>query len=307
MVERLYVDEKDAYANYGICIAENGYDGIIGYPPLKKVNANDWEDEDGIDVDLSSPALDTRNFPIQFVSHGKARTGTFFELISDKAYHSFYFSALDKTFKLRLVSQSNLDTLLGLETFTLQFANDFPVPEEYTYVGPQSNTVYTTGYKLDGIDLASYGVRILKGTIDEVLKSPAVKQKLITNLQRQNGAKYSGDTVNYKTKDVKISCLMRADSLSEFWRNYNALIFDLAKPNERTLYVEKLDMEYPCYYKSSSVVEFYPTDKIWFKFSLVVVFTSFRVELYEILSSEIGERIMTEDDNFVTDLGEIVI
>lgn len=307
MINKLYIDGKDAYTNYGIFIAEDGYEGVIGLPPLKKVDANDWMEEDGLDVDLSSPALDTRDFPIAFISHGKARTGTFFELISDKAYHNFEFRILNKVYKLRLVSQSNLDTLLGLETFTLQFANDFPLPEEYAYVGPLSNIVSTTGYELDGIDFASYGVRILQGSFDEVQKSSAVKRKLITNLQRQNGAKYIGEIVTYKAKDVKLNCLMRANSLSEFWRNYDALLFDLVRPNERMLYVEKIDTEHSCYYKNSTVSEFYPTDEIWFKFSLVVVFTSFRVFLDELLYSEIEERIMSENDDFCIDLGEIII
>ena len=292
----LYIDGIDVYANYGICIAEGGYNGIVGYPPLKKVNINDWMEDDGLDVDLSSPALDTRDFPIAFISHAIIRTGTFFELISDKAYHTFEFRTLGKEYKLRLVSQTNLNGLYGLELFTLQFANDYPISKEYVYAAPQSNIPPISGYEIDGIDLSNYGIFILQGTLDEILKSPAVKKKLITNLSQHNGANHMGRLVSFQSKEVRLKCLMRAGSITEFWRNYDALIHNLIKPNERILFVDNTSYEYSCYYKNSTVTEFYPTGKIWFKFSLNLVFTSFRVDSEEfILATELGEIIITED------------
>ena len=99
---------------------------------------------------------------------------------------------------------------------------------------------------------------------------------------------------------------MRAKNLTEFWRNYNALLFDLVRPGERSLYADSTGYEYPCYYKSCSVTEFYPTGKIWFKFDLTLVFTSFRIEDDEyLLASESGEWIMTEDGEFAIDLREL--
>ena len=308
MIGELYVDGVDVYANYGICIAEGGYNGIISYPPLKKVETNDWPEEDGVDMNLSSPALDTRDFPIAFISHAKARTGAFFELISDKAYHTFKFRSLDREYKLRLVSQSNLNGLYRLELFTLQFANDYPISEEYVYIGPQSNIPPPSGYELDGVDLANYGVFILQGTLDEILKSPAVKKKLTTNLNRQNGANYIGNIVAFQTKEVRLRCLMRAESVPEFWRNYDALLHDLTQPDERILFVDNTSSEHHCYYKNSTVTAFHPTGKIWFEFNLNLVFTSFRVTFeYEILTTEVGEWIIEENDIFAIDLGEFEI
>lgn len=70
---------------------------------------------------------------------------------------------------------------------------------------------------------------------------------------------------------------MLAETLSEFWENYNALLYDLSRPGERILSVDSTGREYPCYYKSCSASNFVPNGKIWFQFSLVLVFTSFRV------------------------------
>jgi len=33
--------------------------------------------------------------------------------------------------------------------------------------------------------------------------------------------------VRYKTKEVKLTCLMRANNLEELWRNWDALLYNL--------------------------------------------------------------------------------
>lgn len=273
MQGKLYIDTIDIYSSFGIFISEGGSNGVVGFPPMKKVDSNDWMDEDGIEVDLSSPTLDTREFSIDFIAHGKARTEVFFELLSDGAYHTFDFKSLGRVLKLRMVSQPNLDMINGIDVFSVQFALDFPLPEKYIYTTPNSTLIPTTGYELDGVDFASYGVRVLGESLAEVRKSPAIKKNILTNLQRQHGATYIGKAVYYQPKDVKLNCLMRATTLGEFWRNYDALLHDLTRPDERTLFVDDTSSYYQCYYKSSTVEEFMPTDKTWFKFSLNLVFT----------------------------------
>lgn len=305
MTGKFYIDNKDAYANYGIFVAEGGYNGIVSFPPLKKVDTVDWAEEDGVEVDLSSPALDTREFPIQFVSHSNVRTGAFIELLSDKAYHTFEFRDMGRTYILRMVSQPNLDAYYKMEVFSLQLANDFPL-DGYTYAAPYSTNTPAAGYEIDEIDLSKYGIQALQGSINDILKSPSVKKNLTRAILRQHGTIYDGEIVKFQTKEVKLNCLMRATTLEEFWRNYNALLFNLVRPGERSLYVDNTGYEYPCYYKSCNVSEFYPTGKIWFKFDLTLVFTSFRIEDDEyLLASEAGEWIMTEDGEFAIDLREL--
>ena len=95
---------------------------------------------------------------------------------------------------------------------------------------------------------------------------------------------------------------MRATTLTELWRNYDALLYDLIRPSERVLGVEELGAEYPFHYKSCQVVEFYPMDKIWLKFTLTITVTrNFRVQPNAtLLANEEGIFICTEE-------GEIVI
>lgn len=274
MIDKFYIDGKDAYSEYGVFVTAGGYDELACYPPLKSVASNDWQEEDGEEFDLASPVLDSRELSIKFASHGTDKDlEGFMKLLSNKAYHMFDFKQLGRTCKLRLVAQSNLSMNHKFETFTLRFADDFPL-NGYAYKAPNSNTVPLQGYKLDDVDFAKYGVHILEGTLEEIEKSPAVKKNLLRNIASQSGVIYDGEGVTFETKDVKINCLMRADTIAEFWRNYDALLFDLIRPKERMLYVKGAEKTYPCYYKSCSVSEFYPAGKVWLKFSLNLIFTT---------------------------------
>jgi hypothetical protein len=303
MTGNFYIDGSDAYALYHVFITENGYRDLAAFPSLKAVDFNDWPEEDGVDADLSAPVLDAKEPSINFAFHGHvARFGAFIELLSDGAYHTFDFTDIGKTYLLRMLSQPNMQKVHTLGIFSLRFSDDFPLPD-YEYLAPQSGIITQQGYELDGRDLSEYGVYVLKGSDEEIIKSPAVKKNLLQNFKDTSGATYDGELVVFQAKDVKLNCLMRASTMGEFWRNYNALLFDLVRPNERMLYVDSTGYEYPCYYKSCSVSEFSPIGKIWFRFSLTLVFTSFRVEGEEyLLASESGELIVTEDDEFYIDM-----
>ena len=76
MKGRLYIDGKDAYSEYGVFVTEGGYNGVVAYPPLKSVKSNDWQEMDGIEVDLSAPKLDTRQFPMDFAFSGRLLCGS---------------------------------------------------------------------------------------------------------------------------------------------------------------------------------------------------------------------------------------
>ena len=90
------------------------------------------------------------------------------------------------------------------------------------------------GYELDDVDLSAYGVILLKGSNQEILKSPAVKKNLLQNFKYQDGAIYDGQFVKFQTKDVNLKCLMRAPDFDTFWRNRDALLYDLTRLSAKT-------------------------------------------------------------------------
>ena len=298
MTGRLYIDGHDAYRQWGVFVVSGGWNDAISYPPLKTPESNDWQEEDGVEADLTDPKLDTMEISIRFAYSGVyTRFLTFINTLSDGAYHEFNCAFIRRRFRLRMTQMPNLDMVKNLGFITIKFSNDFPL-DSYTYRTPKSGIPNDNAYLIDDIPFTDYGCRILQGSLAEVIKAPAVKENLLRNIASQPGAIYDGHRVTFKAKDVKLNCLMRADTLDELWRNYDALLFDLIRPEERILEVgEELQQLFPCHYKNSSVIEFYPEDKIWLSFTLTLTFThSFRItEDDYVLASEDGILFFTED------------
>ena len=283
----LYIDGIDVYAQYGVALQGSSYASVVSYPPLKKVNSNDWAEEDGIEVDLSIPVLegiefnptvfDRKNVSLQFIARSKKRVGAFLQSLSDKGYHEFNFTELGRTFTLRLVSQSG-DALIPQDgdVFTLVFSDDFPL-KDYQYQEPQSSLAVNTGYAIDDRDLARYGIQVLQGSEASVRSMPAVKSRLTVDINNRPGTIYDGAApVKYQAKDVTLRCFMQAESIAALWRNYNAFLYDLKRPSYRKLSVAATGKSYSCYYKNGTVSRFFPDDKIWLEFTATLVFTDFR-------------------------------
>lgn len=271
MIDELYIDGKEARSTYGVRIVKGGYNSLVAYAPLKSVKSIDWQEEDGIEVDLSAPVLDTNECIISFAVVGNNNL-SFIDAMSSKAYHMFYVKSIGRTFRLRLVSNTNMQLLDKFGLFSLKFANDFPIDSDYAYSAPQSTINPRNDFSLDGVPLSDYGCVVLNGSMDGIDKKPDVKLNLLRNVSTQSGALYDDSRVTYKSKDVKINLLMRATTLSEFWHNYDALIYDLSKPELRSLYCAARSKSYSCYYKRSDVEYFNADGKIWFQFSITLVF-----------------------------------
>lgn len=301
MSGKLFVDGYDVYSQFGVYVADNGWTSAVSYPALKTFEQNDWQEEDGVEADLSAPVLNTREVSLTFAVSGLfGGYEDFIALLSDGAYHVFNCEVIKRTYKLRLVSQSNRKYVITFGCETLRFADDFPLLN-YEYIAPLSNVVMCDDYLIDGIMTTDYGMRVLQGSFAEVIKNPAVKQNMLRNIETKTGVIYDSQEVSYKAKDVKLICLMRADSLEELWRNYDALLYNLIKPDERLLYVTGLEQEFPFCYKSCVVNEFYPINRIWLKFTLTVTFVrDFRIMMEYLLAAETSDLIVTEDGvNFI--------
>lgn len=270
----LYVDGFDVYEQFGLYVVAGGWNELVAMPPLKTVKTNDWQEEDGIEVDLSAPVLNTREVSVKFaVADTFVGLADFLDYLSRGAYHIFSCEEIGRTYRLRLTQQPNMKSARILGQATLKFADDFPL-EGYTYLAPDSGMADDGSYTVDELPITSYGVRVLKGTYDEVVKASAVKPNLLRNISVLPGADYDGaGSVTYKSKDVKLQCLLRAESLDRLWRNYDALLYDLIRPGERLLGVDALKQEFPFYYKSCQVTKFCPTGRIWMQFVLTITFT----------------------------------
>ena len=298
MKGRLLINGIDAFVHYGVIVEHYGYKGVVQYPPLKKVTFNTWPEDDGVDPDLSEPQLNSREFDLVFIRiNNTGYSDELVHILANEPYSEFNFIEIGIKLRLRLVSQSNNKIFGSLDKFTLNFAHDFPF-ENYTYAQPIDIGVKQIGYEIDEKPFADFGIFVLDGSDENIAKSPAVKQNLITNIDSKKGAIYHGKKVVFQQKDVVVKCLLNAPNKEVFWTNYMALLHDLIQPYERIFFTEKLNEEYPCFYKKSTVNKFdvLQSGRVWCEFSVTLTFYSFRVgDLYYLLAGEDGELILDED------------
>lgn len=300
----LYIDGHDAYTVYGVYIIEGGYSELVAMPPLKSIESNDWQEEDGVEADLSAPVLNTRDIQLKIASdNSNNRYFSLIERLSDGSYHTFDVRNIGREYKLRLVSITVSSNANDLALLTLKLADDFPL-DGYKYAEPVSTLSEDDSYAIDDRPTTDYNVRILQGSLSEITKTPDVKTNMLRNIKTAQGAIYDPLTVTYKSKDVKLYCLMTAKDTAVLWRNWDALLYDLVRPEERLLYVNSLEQEFPCYYKSCSVTEFYCEGKIWLKFTLTLTFTrDFRISDDDVvLATEDSIVVFTQNNLYAIEL-----
>ncbi|MCE5320096.1 MAG: hypothetical protein LLF93_03225 [Bacteroidales bacterium] len=274
MTGQLKIDGADAYSTYGVFLTGDSYAQALTWASLKELLISDWPDQNGIDVDLSAPVLDTRNLTLSFYSDGLANIGGLMSALTNGSYHTFEFVELGISHSLRLVSQPSYRNYSNAtKYFSLQLADDFPL-EGYNYLAPVPTGISATGFKIDNVDLANYGMIVSEESEAEILKSPAIKQNLLVSLKSKSGVSYDSEEVYVKSKEVEIGLFFRG-SMSDYIRNSKALLYNLTKPGERALYAATTGESYGCYYNGHRVEKFLIlNNKVWCEFSVSLVFTN---------------------------------
>lgn len=289
MKGKLFIDGNDAFTEYGIFVEQYGYKQLIQFPAFKKVDTTEWPDEDGIEVDLSAPMLDTRTLQIQFCIANIRYAEDLFDEMSNGAYHDFEFTELKRTYRLRMTSTGTFKSKIRLGKITLSFADDFPVVPSGEYYPLGKTDIRQVGYEVDGIDFSQFGAYILDGTDESIRKSANVRDNLKISTKDINGVIYDNSAVTFKSKDVTLKCLIHCNGIDEFWRRYNAMFAVMLDADERRFYYAALGNEYQCYYKSMSVSKFdiRRNNHVWCEFSVVLTFIDYRpVGQYMLLAHE---------------------
>lgn len=299
MVGKLFIDGKDAFLEYGVFVEQYGYKELIQMPSFKKLDSTEWQEYDGEETDLTAPVLDTKTFSIPFCITDITGANDLFELLSDKAYHTFNFMEILRSYKLRLVSNTSLSSLIRLGKLSLNFADDFPFVNSLPPYSTPTSDIRQSGYKIDEIDFSRFGIYVLDGTDNNIQKAPNVRPNLTVDSKSVAGVLYDDKKVMYKTKDVAIKLLIRADNIAIFWKRWYSFFHVLIQPEERKLYVDATVEEFDCYYKKNSVSKFeiLRNGHVWCEFSVILTFTNSRPEgNYGLLATETDELVITETE-----------
>lgn len=265
MATKIYIDGIDVLATYEAY--PTAVVGILEWPSLKEVKTYDWPDEDGMDVDLSHPVLASRQLSLPLAVRNGQITA-FMEFLYERTTRTWEVKELGYSERLRLVGCSDFELHGDLGFATILLSADSPM-EGYTYEKP-STTIDLAYYKgalsVDNVDLTSYGCTALEGVAETLKAYGQVKEALLINVSNKAGVVYDNEApVRKAARTATLGLLMRANSIAEFWRNYNALLYDLTREGERTIAYNGTDI-FKGYYSNMSIDAFDFTSTIWVKF-----------------------------------------
>lgn len=314
---RLFIDNKDAFTEYGVFVERWGYKALIQMPSFKTPDSTEWDEYDGAEFDLTDPVLDSKTFQMQFCVMNVTQVSDLFYTLSDKSYHIFNFVEIGRSFKLRLSQNSSISSKVTLGKFTISLVDDFP-PIRYQSgmsndilnqafprvlnVQPYATSVtkLNVGYELDDVDFGRFGVNILDGTNQNILRSPNVRENLKVSIKGKSGVDYDDEEVLYKTKDVQMKLLIHAEDITDFWHRYDSLFTALIQPDTRELFSWEIINTFECFYKNCQVSKFdiLNNGHVWCEFTITLTFVDDRPEESEwLLASEDMVWIVTEDED----------
>lgn len=106
---------------------------------------------------------------------------------------------------------------------------------------------------IDGQDAYSeYGFIILKGSMNDWLLFPEMKEPFSHNWKDENGLDVDLENRYLKDKNVSLKVLFVADSEMAFWSNYKKTLNMLTQPGIRKVYYREMEKEFEVYYTKSS-------------------------------------------------------
>ena len=273
--DRLYIGVADVLEYSYVCTAFGGFDELIAFPPLKTPPANDWHEERGFDPDLSDPVLDTREVTLRLSATGQWDYEGTIGMLEVSPVIDVRATSIGRSWSLRFIAPTGG---ANASTFGLKFADDTPM-QGYTYQPPNAEKerewILSTSRRDDFVitespkrSFADYGARVLGDVVDEMERRNEVKTGLLRKFSTKPGAFYDKSAMFFeKGGDRQVQLLMRADTLAELWRNYDALLFDLIRPGARRY------KEAPFYYSSCRVDKFIPDEpRPWLQFTLTLTF-----------------------------------
>lgn len=300
-------------ADLGMFILRGGDYDLIAFPERKEPKSNDWFEMDGLDADLSEIYFNAKKVTIKFYLNAYTTSdfldnlNTFKSLITASGTKSIYIREFNKTFTLRYVSCPQFTFRGGLikmnsksAEIDVQFSDDEPLSIfDNSVLVPISTKLSETYVYLNGVELMNYGIYV-KSIYNSVMQLPESKEGLIITNERRTGTT-AYPSSKLKSKKITIECVMVADTLNEFYTNYNALFNSLSILDSLSLKISDGN-QLNCYYSNMSgftkIKSFSSGVMVSFNLELVAVSS---VQNYFIIAAEDGcVYIMEESKNNIS-------
>ena len=244
-------------------LVEGSLASLLSYPALKSLNKNDWAEESGTEYDLSAPQLSAKEITLQLLLP-ESLYPNLVTFLSVQAYANYTFDFINLTYQLRLISLSKTQVSGGYVTADIRLSDDFPL-QGYTYQTP-TLTAHNVETYIDGKNLTQYGITLLEGTQQELITAGNAKTPYTAQNSTMSGLIATDVPIYFQERTATLKCFMYLP-ISDFLKGYFALLYDLVRPDERTLSYQ--GKSYKCIYKDGKITELYIDNPlIWVKFDL---------------------------------------
>lgn len=244
-------------------LVEGSLASLLSYPALKSLNKNDWAEESGTEYDLSAPQLSAKEITIQLLLP-ESQYPNLVTLLSARTYANYAFDFINLTYRLRLVGLSKTQVVGGYVTADIRLSDDLPL-QGYTYQAPTLTAHHVEAY-IDGKNLTLYGITLLEGTQQELITAGNAKTPYTAQNSTMSGLIAADVPIYFQERTATLKCFMYLP-ITDFIKGYFALLYDLVRPDERTLSYQ--GKSYKCIYKDGKITELYIDDPlIWVKFDL---------------------------------------
>ncbi|MFJ1439288.1 hypothetical protein ACILPE_06080 [Capnocytophaga canimorsus] len=240
---------------------------LLSYPALKTTAKNDWAEHHGTEYDLQNLYLKSKEITLK-ITLPISQWEDFKNLILTNLYADYYFSMIDRTYRLRFVGFGKTEHFAGSIITEIKLSDDEPM-KGYVYENPEFNA-YDTGATLNGKKLSDYGVLLLQGSKEEIIKKSNIKNTLIIENPPKHGVFTYTRPLVFQERTATLKCFIHQDKV-DFFKGYEAFLYDLTKFNGSVLSYQ--NKAYPCIYKESKITDFsMQENKIWCEFDLNLIF-----------------------------------
>lgn len=322
------INNVDIYTTYGAFVSYEGYRGVMEWPATKPVVYNDWQEENGIEADLSQLFFESHEAELSFgIQRPIEEIHFLYDFLCTSPTMTCSLNSVGITNKTyRIIGMSSLDYAFAFGIIKVRVADDSPM-EGYSYLAPSVvESVPTSVFQLDSVPLSNYGVRTLYGTLGSIASRGAVKSFLLRSNSIMNGSHYDENpnlwdattssfkrstthgTPKAKAVEINLKCALGATNKTEFWRNYNALLYDLVKQDTQKAGIHKCERAMSmnstlltCYYEGQTIDDFYMHgSRLTAQFTIsMLVLAGLSEDLIRFLEAESGILVITEDGQFI--------
>lgn len=255
MIGDIIINGTNARIAYGIILHEGSAENLVQFPSAMAPEYNDWQEEDGIEVDLTKPTFEAREVNLRFATCRATASVTAF-ITALTAYSRLIISVpeIGVTRTMRFVECTSLTGEPGkLRKIEILFSEDNPLLN-YEYATPTTSLTRTEKYFLTteafiNKPLKDYNLIVLEGTDEQLERASKVKQALLYSTRTKDGQQYDYSApVKFREKTASLKLLLITGTPGDFSNKIDAFFYDLMRPGLKTLLQQTTGKQYKFFY-----------------------------------------------------------